>query len=59
MQLKKLGSKFPVPLIIMNYDNFYEGLMQFILSCVRNSSVAAHELTSIILANSNEGEWLL
>ncbi len=25
MQLRKLGSKFPVPLILVNYDGVYDG----------------------------------
>lgn len=28
VQLKKLGSKFPVPVVLVDYDGFYAGLLQ-------------------------------
>ena len=33
MQLGKLGAKLPIPLVIANYDGFYDGL----LSCMRET----------------------
>lgn len=33
MQLRKLGSRLGVPLILCNYDGFYTGLMDFLVGC--------------------------
>ncbi|CAK0780061.1 hypothetical protein CVIRNUC_004926 [Coccomyxa viridis] len=54
MQLGKLGSRHSVPLILCNYDGFYDGLIKFFKSCDTNGTLAAPELKDIILADSNE-----
>ncbi|KAK9805408.1 hypothetical protein WJX73_002177 [Symbiochloris irregularis] len=41
LQLKKLGSKHPVPLILCNYDGFYDGLISFLSTC-RALSLSSH-----------------
>lgn len=33
VQLRKLGSRLGVPLILCNYDGFYTGLMDFLVGC--------------------------
>ena len=38
---RKLGTKQPVPVILVNYDGVYDGLMQFLAACDRNGVVAA------------------
>ena len=43
-----------VPLILCNYDGFYDGLIKFFKSCDTNGTLAAPELKDIILADSNE-----
>ncbi|DBA76000.1 TPA: hypothetical protein ACH3X2_008930 [Trebouxia sp. C0005] len=54
VQLKKLGSKLAVPLILCNYDGFYDGLMNFLGAMVQNGTVGTPELTDIMVASSNE-----
>ncbi|KAL0055474.1 hypothetical protein WJX82_000862 [Trebouxia sp. C0006] len=54
VQLKKLGSKLSVPLILCNYDGFYDGLMNFLSTMVQNGTVGTPELTNIMVASSNE-----
>ncbi len=43
-----------VPLILCNYDGFYDGLIRFFKSCDTNGTLAARELKDIILADSND-----
>ncbi|KAL3140309.1 hypothetical protein ABBQ38_004574 [Trebouxia sp. C0009 RCD-2024] len=54
VQLKKLGSKLAVPLILCNYDDFYDGLMNFLSAMVQNGTVGTPELTDIMVASSNQ-----
>lgn len=37
----QLGSKYPVPVILVDYDGFYGGLLQFIKACDANGTVGA------------------
>ncbi|KAL4429565.1 hypothetical protein ABPG77_008614 [Micractinium sp. CCAP 211/92] len=55
VQLKKLGSKFPVPVILVDYDGFYASLMQFLKACDENGTVGAPELQDLIVARDNAG----
>ncbi|KAL4458429.1 hypothetical protein ABPG75_013294 [Micractinium tetrahymenae] len=55
VQLKKLGSKFPVPVILVDYDGFYASLMQFLKACDENGTVGAPELQDLIVAQDNAG----
>ncbi|CAL8468805.1 g8346 [Coccomyxa elongata] len=54
MQLKKLGSKHSVPLILCNYDGFYSGLIGLLKAFDTNGTLAAPELKDVLLASSNE-----
>ncbi len=47
-------SKLAVPLIMCNYDGFYDGLMNFLGAMVQNGTVGTPELTDIMVASSNE-----
>jgi len=47
-------SKLAVPLILCNYDGFYDGLMNFLSAMVQNGTVGTPELTDIMVASSNE-----
>lgn len=49
-----LFSKHPVPMIICNYEGFYDGLIAFLSTCETNGTVAAKELADVMLASSNE-----
>lgn len=43
-----------MPLILVNYDSFYLGLMHFLKACDTNGTLAAPELKDVLLADSNE-----
>jgi predicted Rossmann-fold nucleotide-binding protein len=47
IQLKRLGSAFPVPLLVLNYDGFFTGLIQFLNSCQEWGMLSAGELDSL------------
>lgn len=54
VQLGKLGSKHPVPVILCNYDGFYSDLMGFLKACDKNGTVGASELHNVIIAADND-----
>jgi uncharacterized protein (TIGR00730 family) len=54
VQLKKLGTKYSVPLILVDWDGYYSGLMAFLLGCVKEGTVGAAELRDVIIAKSNQ-----
>ena len=41
-------------MILCNYDGFYNGLISFLSTCESNSTVAAKELSDVMLASTNE-----
>ena len=43
-----------MPLILCNYDGFYDGLMAFLQACENNGTLAAPELHDVMLAANNE-----
>lgn len=44
-QLKKLGSRFPVPILLMNYEGFYDHIIAHLYeTCVKTGTVSEHEL---------------
>lgn len=47
-------SKLAVPLILCNYDGFYDGLMDFLSAMVQNGTVGTPELTDIMVASNNQ-----
>lgn len=54
-QLKKLGTKHPVPIIVMNYDGFYDTLVKFLAEkCVEEGTINEFELDLFHIAESNE-----
>jgi len=54
-QLSKLGSEYPVPIIIVNYDGYYNEMVRFIYeSAIRNGTISERELGLFHIANSNE-----
>lgn len=40
-QLNKLGTKYSVPLILMNYNGFYNGLLRFLDECISQGTLGA------------------
>ena len=64
MQLRKLGTRFPVPVVICNFAEsgargrgFYDGLLEFLASCVDKGTVGRPELHDVLVA-ADEGEVL-
>jgi sugar/nucleoside kinase (ribokinase family)/predicted Rossmann-fold nucleotide-binding protein len=65
MQLKKLGTRFPVPLVLCNFPSssggtsennsgggggFYDGLLEFTARCVEMKTVGLPELKDVLIA---------
>eukprot|EP00887_Chlorella_sp_A99_P006297 scaffold3.g6297.t1 len=50
VQLRKLGSRFPVPVILADYDGFWASLFEFLKACVLNGTVGAPELKDLVIA---------
>lgn len=54
IQLERIGSKFPVPLLLMNYDSFYSKLLDFLNDCEGWGTVSKGEVASLWkVCNSN------
>eukprot|EP00898_Chlorokybus_atmophyticus_P006747 jgi/Chlat1/7073/Chrsp57S06773 len=53
-QLNKLGTNFPVPMIFVNYDGFYDGLISFLGNCVKNGSLSQTELEEFVVCGDND-----
>lgn len=54
IQLERIGSKFPVPLLLLNYDGYYTKLLEFIEVCEEWGTVAKGEVDSLwTVCNSN------
>jgi len=69
MQLKKLGTRFPVPLVLCNFPSnggssssdgsgFYDGLLEFTARCVEMKTVGLPELKDVLIA-ADENEVLV
>ncbi|XP_027343594.1 probable cytokinin riboside 5'-monophosphate phosphoribohydrolase LOGL3 [Abrus precatorius] len=54
IQLERIGSKFPVPFLLMNYDSFYSKLLDFLNDCEGWGTVSDGEVESLWkVCNSN------
>lgn len=54
IQLERIGSKFPVPFLLMNYDSFYSKLLDFLNVCEDWGTVSKGEVASLWkVCNSN------
>ncbi|EEF33344.1 probable cytokinin riboside 5'-monophosphate phosphoribohydrolase LOGL10 [Ricinus communis] len=54
IQLERIGSALPVPFIVMNYDSFYQKLLDFIQNCEDWGTVSKGEVTPLWkICNSN------
>lgn len=47
IQLERIGSKFPIPFLVMNYDGYYSKLLDFMGECERWGNLAKGELESL------------
>jgi predicted Rossmann-fold nucleotide-binding protein len=55
IQLERLGSAYPVPFLVMNYDNAYRGLLGFLESCKELGTVSEGEVDGLWkMCKSNE-----
>lgn len=54
IQLERIGSKLPVPFLLMNYDSFYSKLLEFLDVCEDWGTVSKGEVASLWkVCNSN------
>ncbi|KAL8172496.1 hypothetical protein V2J09_024300 [Rumex salicifolius] len=58
IQLKRIGSNFPVPFVLMNYDSFYTKLLSFLDDCEAWGTVANGEVDSLWKVCDNNSEAL-
>ncbi|GAV87249.1 Lysine_decarbox domain-containing protein [Cephalotus follicularis] len=47
IQLERIGSELPVPFLVMNYDSFYEKLLDFLADCEDWGTVSKGEVSSL------------
>eukprot|EP00897_Mesotaenium_endlicherianum_P007989 jgi/Mesen1/7218/ME000371S06285 len=58
MQLKQLGSTYPVPFLLMNYDGCYDGLLSFLKDLESFGALAKGEVNSLWTVCSSNFEAL-
>lgn len=61
MQLKKMGTRFPVPLVLCNFagarqgqPGFYDGLLDYLATCVELETVGLPELRDVLIAKDEK-----
>ncbi|GLC59572.1 hypothetical protein PLESTB_001501700 [Pleodorina starrii] len=54
LQLGKLGTALPVPLLIVNWDGFYDGLMQLLGEFDQTGALKAAEVRQVMVARTND-----
>lgn len=58
IQLERIGSAFPVPFLVMNYDSFYAKLLDFLGDCEDWGTVSKGEVESLWKVCNNNSEAL-
>lgn len=58
IQLERIGSKFQVPFLLMNYDSFYSKLLEFLDDCRKMGTVSSGEVESLWKVCSGNPEAL-
>lgn len=53
-QLHKLGTKHPVPIILMNYDGYYDRLLEQLEHCEEKGAIGAKDLALFHISATNE-----
>jgi predicted Rossmann-fold nucleotide-binding protein len=53
-QLNKLGTNFPIPVILMNYDGYWDGLMSWITDAERLGALKTAEIDNLKVFGSND-----
>lgn len=59
IQLERIGSKLPVPLLLMNYDSFYSKLLNFLDDCEDWGTLSKGELASLWKVCDSNSEALV
>ncbi|KXZ55185.1 hypothetical protein GPECTOR_3g330 [Gonium pectorale] len=54
LQLGKLGSALPVPLLVLNWDGFYDGLMALLQAFDESGALRASEVREVMVARTND-----
>jgi predicted Rossmann-fold nucleotide-binding protein len=58
IQLERIGSKLPVPFLLLNYDSYYSKLLDFLNDCQEWGTVARGEVASLWKVCSGNHEAL-
>lgn len=58
IQLERIGSELPVPVLMMNYDSFYSKLLDFFEDCEDRGTVLKGEVASLVRVCDNNSEAL-
>lgn len=58
IQLERIGSKLPVPFLVMNYNSFYGKLFDFLGDCENWGTLAGNEVASLWKICDNNSEAL-
>ncbi|CAI9088288.1 OLC1v1022583C1 [Oldenlandia corymbosa var. corymbosa] len=58
IQLERIGSKLPVPFLLMNYDSFYTKLLEFLDDCEHWGTLSKGEVSSLWKVCCNNSEAL-
>ncbi|KAL3503580.1 hypothetical protein ACH5RR_038029 [Cinchona calisaya] len=58
IQLERIGSSLPVPFLLMNYDSFYEKLLEFLDDCEEWGTLSKGEVSSLWKVCDNNTEAL-
>lgn len=53
-QLRKLGTKFPVPIVIANYEGMYDDFISLLRSCEQHKTISADELFMVVVCETND-----
>lgn len=54
VQLKKLGTKYPVPIVLCNFGGCFDGLLEFLSSSVLLGTVGMTELKELLVARDED-----
>lgn len=58
IQLQRIGSELPVPFLVMNYDSYYQKLLDFLGDCENWGTVSKGEVASLWKICENNSEAL-
>ncbi|XP_073039722.1 probable cytokinin riboside 5'-monophosphate phosphoribohydrolase LOGL10 isoform X1 [Primulina eburnea] len=58
IQLERIGSRFPVPFLLMNYDSFYSKLLDFLSNCEGRGTISHGEIEQLWKVCSNNSDAL-